>query len=116
MNDLDCTRALTPLISALDLLNHTEIRNADDIDRCIGSEYIHVHVFATGHILDVVKEHIVTTSTCLYQLFTFTYCIYLYKLQCNPCVHRQGSVLCQYSEINSTCIFSYCVHALYIHV
>lgn len=38
MADLDCSRALRPLISGLDLLNHTEIRNTDDTDRCKESE------------------------------------------------------------------------------
>ena len=39
MSDLDCSRALQPLISGLDLLNHTEIRNTDDTDRCNESEF-----------------------------------------------------------------------------
>ena len=34
MTDLDCSQALTPLISGHDLLNHTEIHNTHDTDRC----------------------------------------------------------------------------------
>ena len=34
MTDVDCFKALSPLISAHDLLNHTEIKNTDDKDRC----------------------------------------------------------------------------------
>ena len=34
MADLDCSQALAPLISAHDLLNHSEIHNTDDTGRC----------------------------------------------------------------------------------
>jgi hypothetical protein len=57
MTDLDCSYALQPLISALDLLNHAEIHNTDSTDRCIEMK-IRLNAAATFMILGVIATFV----------------------------------------------------------